>query len=151
MSPYGGKVKQLYSEITKGKTTEKVYKLTVTSRDNQTADTIKEMLKSQINPTEIKVGIRTIKTLRDGRVQIETGTNQEAETLTNRIRDKLGDKMETNIQRPRKPRLKIHNIPEEISTDNIEDFIIAQNPEIGLEKGKSLLNSRTRQKDTPPI
>jgi hypothetical protein len=134
--PGGGKVKQLYSEALKGKTTHKVYKLTVTSRDNQTADTIKEMLKSQINPTEIKVGIRSIKTLRDGRVQIETGTNQEAETLTNSIRDKLGDKMDTNIQRPRKPRLKINNIPEEISTDNIEDSIIAQNPEIGLEKGE---------------
>ena len=133
--PGGGKVK-LYSEVVEGKTTQKIYKLTVTSRDNQTADTIKGMLKSQINPTEIKVGIGSIKTLRDGRVQIETGSIQEAETLMNSIRDKLGDKMETNIQRPRKPRLKIHNIPEEISTDNIEDTIIAQNPDIGLEKGE---------------
>jgi hypothetical protein len=136
-SPGGGKVK-LYSAITKGKgeRTQKVYKLTVTSRDNQTADTIKEMLKSQINPTEIKVGIRSIRTLRDGRIQIETGSNQEAEALRNSIRDKLGDKMEANIQRPRKPRLKIHNIPEEITTDNLEDSIIAQNPEICLEKGE---------------
>jgi hypothetical protein len=38
--PGEGKVK-LYSEITKGKTIQKIYKLTVTSRDNQTADTIK--------------------------------------------------------------------------------------------------------------
>jgi hypothetical protein len=44
--------------------------------------------------------------------------------------------METNIQRPRKPRLKIHNIPEEITTDNKEDSIIVQNPEIGLKKGE---------------
>ena len=44
--------------------------------------------------------------------------------------------METNVQRPRKPRLKIHNLPEEISTDNIEETLIAQNPDIGLEKGK---------------
>jgi len=63
--PGGGKVK-LYSEVVEGKTTQKIYKLTVTSRDNQTADTIKGMLKSQINPTEIKVGIGSIKTLRDG-------------------------------------------------------------------------------------
>jgi len=94
------------------------------------------MLKSNINPTEIKVGIGSLKTLRDGRVQIETGSIQEAETLTNKIKDKLGDKMETNIQRPRKPRLKIHNIPEEISTDNIEDTLIPQNPDLGIEKGK---------------
>ena len=67
------------------------------------------MRKSQINPTAI---------------QIETGSNQEAETLTNSIRNKIGDKLETNVQRPRKPRLKIENIPEEISTDNTEDTII---------------------------
>ena len=82
------------------------------------------------------MGIRCIRTLRDGRVQIETGSNQEAEILTNSVRNKIGDKLETNIQIPRKPRLKIHNIPEEISTDNTEDTIIVQNPEMRLEKGK---------------
>jgi hypothetical protein len=74
------------------------------------------------------VGIGSLKTLRNGRVHIETGSIQEAETLTNNIRDKLGDKMETNIQRPRKPRPKIHSIPEEISTDNIEDTLIHRTP-----------------------
>jgi len=108
----------------------------VTSRDNQTAETIKEMMKSQINPAEIKVGIESIRTLRDERVQIETGSIQKAETLENSITDKLGDKIETHIQRPRKPRLKIINIPEEISTDNIEDTLMAQNPEICIGKGE---------------
>ena len=79
--PGGGKVK-LYSEVVERKTTQKIYKLTVTSRDNQTADTTKEILKSKINQTELKVGIRSINTLKDGRVQIETGSIQEAETLT---------------------------------------------------------------------
>jgi len=68
-------------------------------------------------------------------VLIETGSIQVAETLTNNIKDKLGDKMETNIQRPRKPRLKIH-IPEDICTDSIEDTLIAQNPDLGIEKGE---------------
>jgi len=120
-----------------GESIQKVYKLTVTPKDNKTADTTKEMLKSKINPTEIKVGIRSLKTLRDGRVQIETGGIQEAEILTKNIKDKIGDKMETNIQRPRKPRMKIHNISEEISTDNIEDTLIAQNPDVGIEKGET--------------
>jgi hypothetical protein len=69
-------------------------------------------------------------------VQIETGSIEEAETLTNNIKDKLRDKMETNIQRPQKPQLKIHNIPEYIFTDNIEDTLIAQNPDLGIEKGE---------------
>jgi len=131
----GGRDK-LYSEVVVGKATQKVYKLTVTSRDNQTAETIKEMMKSQINSAEIKVGIEPIKTLRDGRVLIETGSVQEAETLENSITDKLGDKIEMNIQRPRKPRLKIINIPEEISIDNIDDTLMAENPDIGVGKGE---------------
>jgi hypothetical protein len=139
VSPPGGGKRKLYAEVGAGKTNktlQKSYKLTVTSKDNQTADKVKEMLKANINPTEIKVGIGSLKTLRDGRVQIETGSIQEAETLTNNIREKLGDKMDANIQRPRKPRLKIHNIPDDISTDNTEDTLIAQNPDIGLKKGE---------------
>jgi hypothetical protein len=80
------------------------------------------------------VAIGSLKPLRDGRVQIRTGSIQEAETLTNNIRDKLGDKMETNIQIPRKPRLKIHNIPEDISADNIENNLIEQNLDLSIEK-----------------
>jgi hypothetical protein len=125
--PSGERVK-LYSEAVVGKIAQKVYKLTVIYRDNETAETIKEILKIQINPAEIKVGIESVRTLRDGRVQIETGSVQEAKTLTNSIKDILGDKIETNIQKTRKPILKMNNIPEEISTDNIQDTIMAQNP-----------------------
>ena len=125
----------MYSEVVQRKTAQKVYKLTVTSREKQMAENVKAMLRKQINPAEIKVGIESVKTLSDGREQIETGSVQEAETITNCINDKLGDKIETHIQRPWKPRRKIINIPEEISTDNIEDTIMAQNPEIDIGKG----------------
>jgi len=134
----GGRHK-LYLEVVVGRTTQKVYKITVTSRENQKEETIKEMMKSQINLAEIKVGIESIKTLRDGRVQIETGSIQEAETLENTITDKLGNKKEKHIQRPRKPRLKIINTPQEIFTDNIEGTLMAQNPEIGTGKGEIIL------------
>ena len=45
-------------------------------------------MKSKINPTDIKVGISTLKTLRDGRVQIETGSKEEIDTLQKDINDK---------------------------------------------------------------
>jgi hypothetical protein len=51
VSPPGGGKVRLYSEVVEGKTRPKIYKLTVTSKDNQTAHEIKEMLKSNINPT----------------------------------------------------------------------------------------------------
>jgi ribosomal protein L24E len=54
VSPPGGRKVMLCSEVVERRTRPKRYKLTVTSKDNQTADKIKEMLKSNINPTEIK-------------------------------------------------------------------------------------------------
>jgi hypothetical protein len=97
------------------------------------------MLKSNIKPTFLK-------TLRDGRVQTETGSIQEAETLTSNIKDKLGEN-ETNIQRPRNPRLQIHNIPEDISTDNIVDTLIAQNPDLGIEEGEIIPKFKKKKKN----
>jgi hypothetical protein len=82
------------------------------------------------------VGISSLKSLKDSRVLIETESIQEAEAVTRNIRDKIGEKLEANIQRPRNPRLRIHNIPEDISIGNIEETLIAQNPHLGLEKGE---------------
>jgi len=80
---------------------QKVYKVTVTCRENQTAETVKDMLRTQTNMARINVGIEFVETLRDGRVQIGTGSVQDAETLTKCIKDKAGDKIETHIQKPR--------------------------------------------------
>ena len=65
-------------------------------------------------------------------MQIETGSILEAETLKKSIRVKLGDNMETNIPRPRKTRMKTHNIPEEITTHNIEGNLILQSTDISI-------------------
>ena len=71
-------------------------------------------MKSKINPTDIKVGISTLKTLRDWRVQIETGSKEEIDTLQKDINDKCGDKVTVNVHKLRNPRLVIYNIPEDI-------------------------------------
>ena len=68
-------------------------------------------------------------------MQIETGSKEEIETLTRDINDKCGDKLEVNIHNLRNPRLVIYNIPETISIRNIEDTLLAQNPELNLKTG----------------
>jgi hypothetical protein len=66
---------KLYSEDLRGKFKQKRYSLTVTPNESQPPDTIKGLLKTKINPTDIKLGINSLKILRDGRVQIETGSS----------------------------------------------------------------------------
>jgi hypothetical protein len=126
---------KLYSEVLGGKVRQTQYKLTVTSKESKSMDIIKDILKSNINPTEIKVGINSLKSFNNGKVQIETGKKEGIDKLTRDIYEKCGDKLEVSVQRLRNPRLVTYNIPEDITTQNIEDIIIAQNPELKLNKG----------------
>ena len=65
-----------------------------------------------MNPTDIKVGINSLRQLRDGRVMIETSSDKEMKKLGNEIRAKCEER-NVNIQKLRKPRLIQLNIPED--------------------------------------
>jgi len=126
---------KLYSKALRGKIKQTRYKLTVTSKKNQQPESIRGLLKTKINPTDIKVGINSLKTLRDGRLQIETGSKEEVEILTRDITEKCGETLDVNVHRLRIPRLVIYNILEDISTENTEETLLAQNPEFNLKTG----------------
>jgi len=134
-APPAGGGRKLFTEILANGRTAQRFTITVTSKDKQTSETIKEILKTNINPTEIKVGINALKTLRNGKVLIETNTKEELETLDKDINDKCGDRLETHIHKLRHPRLVILNIPDDITTSNIEGTLIAQNPGLNLANG----------------
>jgi hypothetical protein len=131
----GGSEKKLYSEALGNERKLTRLKITVTSKENQTSEMIRELLKSKVNPTEIKVGINNLKSLRNGKVLIETNTKEKLEMLGKDINEKCGDKLEAHIHKLRNPRLVIINVPEDITTDNLEDTLLAQNPDLDLVKG----------------
>jgi hypothetical protein len=81
------------------------------------------------------VGINNFKALRNGKILIETNTKEEMETLGKDINTKCGDKLETHIHKLRNPGLAVFNIPDDINTDNFEDALMAQNPDVNLAKG----------------
>jgi len=82
------------------------------------------------------VGINTFKTLNSGRVLIETNSKEEIEAIEKEIQAKCRGDLEINIHTPRKPRLILLNILEDISTTNIEDSILMQNTDLNLRKGE---------------
>jgi len=128
--------RKLYSEVVTNKIFRKKFKLTVKSNEQQPPDTIKALLKNIINPTEIKVGINTYKSLKEGRI-IETNSIEELEVLENDINAKCEGKLETNAHKLRNPRLVIINIPEEITTGNLENTMLAQNLDVSLKQGNT--------------
>jgi len=80
------------------------------------------------------VGINTFKTLNSGRVLIETNSKEQIEALGKEIQTKCTGDLEINIHTLQKPRLIPLNVPEDISTTNIEDSILMQNPDLNLRK-----------------
>jgi hypothetical protein len=107
------------------------FKMSVKARSPLPSEDIKQLLKAKVNPGEIKVGVTSLKSLQDG-VLIETSSVEEIEALGREIQTKCGGELETHIHRLRKPRVIILNVPEDINTDNIEEAIIKQNPDLNL-------------------
>ena len=84
---------------------------------------------------EIKVGIQSLKPLRDGQVIIEVGSKKEMKLLEEGFRENCGEELQINIQNLRNPKLVILNIPSEITMENIKEILTQQNAEIDIKEG----------------
>ena len=58
--------KKLFSEIV-GRKNEERHKLTVKPKGNQNTEEIKKLLKSKIDPVDMKIGIRSLQSLKNGK------------------------------------------------------------------------------------
>jgi hypothetical protein len=134
-APPDDRREKLYSAAIGNKIQQQHFKITVKSKDNLSAEVIKGILISKINPTDIKVGINSFEALTDGRVLITTSKKEEAEKLELDIKTKCEEELEAILHRRRNPRLVIRNIPEDITTCNIEGTLIKQNPDLYLKAG----------------
>jgi hypothetical protein len=136
-----------YAEAVQG-TKGKTFKMTIKPRGAHPPEKIKQILKNKINPGEINVGVNTFKLLSGG-VLIKTNSKEKIEVLDKEIQAKCGDDLEVHVHSLRKPRIIILNVPEDITTTNIEDTILRQNPELNLQKG-SIAAKFTRHKEDAP-
>ena len=93
-------------------------------------------MKTNINPTAMKVGVKSFKSLKDGRVLIETGTSEKANLLSSSIRDKCGNDLEVTDPKLRNPWMAIYNVPQDINVENLEEAIMTQNYKLGLLQGE---------------
>ena len=85
---------------------EKRYKLMVKSKLDLSTE-VKNILRANVNPTVMKVVIRTRKSLKDRQILIEAGTTEEINKLSQTIKDKCGGELEITLPQLRKPRLVI--------------------------------------------
>ena len=109
----------------------------VKSKLDLSTQEVKNTLRRKVNPTVMKVGIKTLKSLKDRRVLIEAGTTEEINKLSQTIQDKCGGReLEVTVPQFRKPKLVINNIPKDSTVEILEETIIAQHPELNLVPGE---------------
>lgn len=137
MPASAGRGGKLFSEAvrTEGRR-EKRYRLMITSRTNHSGDAIKNIIKTSVNTTSMQVGICALKSLKNGRVIMETKSKEDIEMLCTNINDKCSQLLQANVQKPRNPRIVIYNIPEEVNVENPEEIITTQKPELMLNAGE---------------
>jgi hypothetical protein len=92
--------KKLYSEVLSGHkrkgAEQKTFKLTVRSKSSHSIDHIKNLVKTKVNPVDMKIGITTFKGLRNGRLLIETRNKTEIDALSKTINEVCGEELEAS-------------------------------------------------------
>lgn len=137
-APSGGANIKLYSEVVRNKfhdNNRKTYKIFIKSKHNESADVVKTKIKSAINPVQMKLGISSFKSFRDGRIMIESEKKDEIDCISQNINTACKDSLEVSVPRLRNPQIVIYNIPEDVTTENIVGIITQQNPELNLNDG----------------
>jgi hypothetical protein len=90
VAPSAGRTKKRYSVIVADRPgnvplDNKMYKLFVKSKNKQSAEYTRTLLKSKVNPTQMKVGISALKTVKNGQLLIELETKSELEEVCKKI------------------------------------------------------------------
>jgi hypothetical protein len=104
---------KIYLDVAAGR--GKKFTLTLKTKDNHTPEEIIQILKDKVTPAEIKVGITSLRTLRDGPVLIEAGSKNEIGRIGDKIRAECEETLEVKMQKLRKPRMIILNAHTEIT------------------------------------
>jgi hypothetical protein len=134
--PPEGNSRKLYSEVAKAEgMVDKCYKLTVKTRTNHSHEVIKNIIKTSINPTSMKVVICAFTSQRDGRVLLETKSKEEIKFLYTDIKYKCSQHLDVHIHKLRNPSIIMYNVPEEITKENAEEITVTQNPKLNLSEG----------------
>jgi len=132
--PHHGSNRKLYSSVVTAHVETKL-KVLIRSRLNQIPQMIKKLLKTKVNPTEIKAGITLLKLLRDGRGMIEANSKNEIDALESKIEETFGAEHEVNILKRRNARLVLLSITEDITLENAEETLVKQYPELDIKEG----------------
>ncbi|GBN84400.1 hypothetical protein AVEN_180564-1 [Araneus ventricosus] len=87
----------------------------------------------QLNPREIQVGVKNLRTISKNRVLVQCVSKVDKEKFLDAI-NKKSDLLQVSSKKRRNPNFPLKYIPNEIDDQEILQIFKEQNPEIGSEK-----------------
>jgi hypothetical protein len=155
VAPSVGRTKERYSDVVADRPgnvpfDNKIYKLFVKSKNNQSAEYTRTLRKSKVNPTQMKVGISALKTLKNGQLLIESEKKSELEEVCKKINEVCGEELESYMPTLKNPRIIVFIVPEDITSENAAQAIVLQNSELNLKneiKPKFMFEDKKKRKN----
>lgn len=131
--------------------TQDTQTLIVKPKNRQDAKKTQVKIHESIKPSELKVGIKSFRTTKQGSVVLKCSTRQEIDRLKEAAKTSLGDLYEIEIPKKKLPRIKIIGYTGEKSANEVEHTLRGQNNWIGEKdefKVTYLKKRRNRQETT---
>lgn len=102
-------------------------RIIVKPKQQQSADRTQMDISRQINPAELKVGVTNMKSTKSGSTVIKCPGRSELDVLKRALDSKLKDGYDVELTKLRQPRVKIVNITQDYTQEEIEKFVKEQN------------------------
>jgi len=110
------------------------FKLTLKSKCGHSFENMKTLVKTKVNPVDMKIGIRTFTELGNRWLLIETHNKEEIDTLNQTINELFGTELEVLTPRHSNPRLIIYKVSDELNIENAKELIMNKKSELCVEK-----------------
>lgn len=110
-----------YSKVVSGEA------LIIKPKAKQESNKTKEAVKKNLKPIALEVGITQMKNVKDGGILLKCKTKEEVEKIKKAAEKKLGKNYQVKIPEQKKPSIKIVDIDEEYSEDELISAIKKQN------------------------
>ncbi|KAK9875450.1 hypothetical protein WA026_007845 [Henosepilachna vigintioctopunctata] len=96
---------------------------------NEEGTEVIDIIKNNINPKELGIGVKKIKKTGDGKVPITCGDKKDVLALKNKVESELGNQINTRISQKRRPQLRIIKVPDEYirNKEQLKECILKQN------------------------
>jgi hypothetical protein len=146
MALSAGRTRKRYSDVADTRQgnvpyDNKMYKLFVKCKNNQSAEYTRTLLKSKVNPTQMKVRIGALKTLKNRQLIMESEKKSELEEVCKKINEVCREEGESYMPALKNPRIIVFYVPEDISLENVAQAIVLQNSEWNLNENEIKPNS----------